>query len=305
MHKILNKRAGGILLHITSLPSAFGIGDLGPGAYQFVDFLAEAGQRYWQILPLTPTDSTFGNSPYSSPCAFAVNTLLISPELLLKEGWLKENDLKPVSKFSSDKTDYNAVGIYKLRLLDCAFENFKKSSGGLLRNVNSRHSEERSDEESHPEEILRFAQNDGKTFQENVLDLEEFARFCLENQFWLEDYALFVVLKEHFHGKVWSKWPQELCHRKPAALSKAKEKFSGEISRVKFFQYVFFRQWSVLKSYAQRKGVHLIGDIPIYVNYDGSDVWANSQLFKLDENLNPLCVAGVPPDYFSETGQRW
>lgn len=267
-HKILNQRASGILLHVTSLPSAFGIGDLGPGAYRFVDFLAETDQSYWQILPLNPTDLAFGNSPYSSASAFAASTLLISPELLLKDGWLKEGDFKSFPKFHEDKTDYAASGIYKKHLLDRVFEHFKKSKAAPP-------------------------------------SLEEFAKFCLENQLWLEDYALFVALKEHFHGKVWSKWPQELCHRKPAALSKIKEKFSEGITRVKFFQYLFFKQWARLKTYAQSKGVQLIGDIPIYVNYDGSDVWAHPHLFKLDGDLNPTCVAGVPPDYFSATGQRW
>ena len=274
IHKILNKRASGILLHVTSLPSAFGIGDLGPGAYRFVDFLAEAHQSAWQILPLTPIDGTFGNSPYSSTSAFGANTLLISPELLMKEGWLKESDLKPVPKFSSDKTDYNPAGIYKSHLLDIAFEHFKKFNGG-------------------------------KAFKGNSQALEEFARFCLEHQSWLEDYALFVVLKEHFHGKAWSAWPEAFCRRKPAALSKAKEKFSEGISRVKFFQYIFFKQWSLLKSYAGGKGIQLIGDLPIYVNHDSADVWAHPHLFKLDGDSNPLCVAGVPPDYFSKTGQRW
>ncbi len=304
LHRILNKRASGILLHVTSLPSAFGIGDLGPGAYRFVDFLAEAHQRYWQILPLTQIDPAFGNSPYSSVSAFGANTLLISPELLIKDGWLKESDLKPVPKFSSDKTNYNAAGIYKFHLLDLAFEHFKKFRS------HPRTSESLSFPNAsvgNPDEDV--AGPPTKTFggdrKGNSNAMEEFARFCLENQLWLEDYTLFVVLKEHFQGKVWSAWPKEFCLRKPTALSKAKEKFSEKVSRVKFFQYVFFKQWSALKSYAQKKGIHLIGDIPIYVNYDGADVWTNPQLFKLDSDLNPICVAGVPPDYFSKTGQRW
>ncbi len=267
-HKIFNKRASGVLLHITSLPSSYGIGDLGPEAYRFVDFLAETHQRYWQILPLNPTDSAFGNSPYSSASAFAGNPFLISPQLVMKEGWLKISDLEPLPDFSSQRTDYRAVGVYKQNLLDCAFQQFKASHG-----------------HSHA--------------------LEEFAQFCLENQFWLDDYALFVVFKKQFQGKMWSQWPAEFCGRKPAALSKIKEKFSDELAQVKFSQYVFFKQWSSLKSYAKSRCVRFIGDIPIYVNYDGADVWAQPQLFKLDDQNQPLYVAGVPPDYFSVTGQRW
>lgn len=266
--KFLSKRTSGILLHITSLPSKYGIGDLGPEAFKFVDFLSASGQVFWQILPLTPIDAAFGNSPYSSSSAFAANILLISPDGLLKDGWLTADDLQPLPNFSDDKADFNAARIYKQHLFDRAFDCFKQTKG------------------NHP-------------------SLSEFAKFCVDNQFWLDDYALFCVLKDHQKGKIWTSWPNDLIHRKTTALTKISNELAEEITQVKFLQFMFFKQWYALKAYCQSKGVQLMGDIPIYVSFDGVDVWSQPQLYKLDKYFFPTGVAGVPPDYFSETGQRW
>jgi 4-alpha-glucanotransferase len=274
-HSILNKadeeesrmknRGSGILLHITSLPSKYGIGDLGPEAYRFADFLIEAQQCFWQILPLNPTYSAMGNSPYSSHSAFAGNPLLISPELLVRDGFLKPADLPRFSSRRGDRVDYGAVITFKKRLLARAFEKIKR----------------------------RLKKD------------SEFKHFCHENKFWLDDYALFMALKEHFHEVAWGNWPAALRHRHKKALAAAQKKFQNRILHEKFVQYLFYRQWFALKKYCKSKNLLFIGDLPIYVSYDSADVWANSTLFKLDKEKKPLAVAGVPPDYFSKTGQLW
>ncbi len=263
-HKV--KRGSGILFHISSLPSPFGIGDLGPEAYQFADFLAASGQRYWQVLPLTPTDNALGNSPYSSHSAFAMNTLFLNLDFMIEEGLLIENDLSPLPDFSADKADYFTVGLYKNILFDKAYGNLKKTKPAFKK------------------------------------DLE---RFCVENSDWLDDFTLFVTLKEKFSGKVWSDWPQEFQERNPKALQEARSELADSIARAKLLQYIFAKQWSNLKTYCRKKGIEFIGDAPIYVDYDSADVWAHPELFKLGENRKPTVVAGVPPDYFSKTGQRW
>lgn len=258
------QRASGILLHITSLPSAYGIGDLGPQSYQWLDLLNQAKQKYWQILPLNPTDSINHHSPYSCSSAFAGNTLLISPEQLVKDGFLRKEDCRQTVKFSSNKVDYKKVSVLKKELLRSAFRRFTETK--------------------------------------NKADYE---RFCTEHDYWLDDFALFVVFKNHFKGVAWSFWPQEMRDRNPAALQKAKEKFSRQSKEIKFYQYLFFKQWEAFKKYAEQKGIKIIGDIPIYVNYDSADTWTHPDLFKLDGERKLLFVGGVPPDYFSETGQRW
>lgn len=260
----MKRRGSGILLHITSLPSPYGIGDLGPWAYKFVDFLSETKQSFWQILPLNPTSGGFGNSPYSSPSAFAGNPLLISPDLLVEDGLLLKSDIEDDSPFPDERVDYNAVTEYKYRLLGMAYENYKK----------------------------------------RVRDYE-FERFSNENSYWLDDYALFISLKEHFNGIVWSDWPEDIRNRNESAIKEWKEKLRDGILIRKFSQYIFFKQWSSLKTYCKGKNIRVIGDLPIYVSYDSSDVWTNPQIFKLDNNKRPTFVAGVPPDYFSKTGQRW
>lgn len=260
------QRGSGILLHISSLPSFGGIGDVGPEAYRFVDFLKKAGQKYWQILPLNPTEQIYGNCPYSSPSAFACNILFISPELLVKQGLLKKDELAalPVS-VDAGAVDFPTVSEYKSRLLDHAYQRFK----------DSKH------------------------------DNGEFAAFSQEQRYWLNDYAVFTVMKKRFAGKIWSDWPEDIRLRKPEVLREVNAKFRDEIRRIEFLQYIFFKQWHELRTYAREQGVSLIGDMPIYVNEDSADVWSNPGIFKLKDDMKPALVAGVPPDYFSKTGQRW
>jgi 4-alpha-glucanotransferase len=237
---------------------------MGPGAYQFVDFLASCKQALWQILPLNPTDPIYGNSPYNSLSAFACNPLLISPELLVQDDLLLKSDLESAPSFPQSKVDYRAVHHYKEALLDHAYERFKRKS-------------------PHP----------------------EYEKFCAEQSAWLDHFVLFMALKLRFSGKVWSDWPPGLRDRQPESLQAGQREASARIGREKFVQYVFFRQWSSLKNYCHGRGVQIIGDIPIYVDYDSADVWVYPELFKLDDHKKPYVIAGVPPDYFSRTGQRW
>lgn len=261
----MRSRKSGILLHITSLPSPYGIGDLGSGAYEFADFLEAAGQSVWQILPLTPTSFVCGNSPYCGPSAFAGNPLMISPDLLVRDGLLLPSDLGDPPAFPDDAVRYEAVREYKY---------------GLLRLAHARY------EESGRKE-------------------PDFERFREENGSWLDDYALFVSLKEKNGGAVWSEWPRDQRDRQEPALDEWRAKLAREIGGEMFFQYLFFKQWLALKRYCNRKNIQIIGDIPIYVSYDSPDAWVHWRIFKLDDDKRPTYVAGVPPDYFSETGQLW
>jgi len=260
----MNRRGSGILLHITSLPSPYGVGDLGTWAYRFIDFLAEAKQSFWQILPLNPTDPIYQNSPYHGISAFAYNPLLISPELMVKDGLLDETDLHPLPNYPKGQVDYDAVVAYKKKLFQLAYERFKK---------------------------------EGKNY--------EYEKFCLENSHWLEDFSLFVSLRIQFRGQAWNKWPREIRDREPKALQSVKDKLHERIEMEKFLQYIFLKQWHSLKQYCYQKDIHIIGDMPIYVDYDSVDLWTNPELFKLDNEKKPFVVAGVPPDYFSKTGQLW
>lgn len=261
----MNSRKSGILLHITSLPSPYGIGDLGPGAGEFADFLLRSGQSIWQILPLNPSSPICGNSPYCSYSAFAGNPLLISPELLVHDGFLLESDIENPPRFRDDRVDFGAVADYK---------------NSLLRTAAARY-------------CPAHRRDDG------------FESFCFENAWWLDDYALFAGLKDHFHGRSWNRWPSEARDRAPEALAAWKEVLEDRILEHKFCQYVFFRQWERLKRCCNAEGIEIMGDIPIYVSYDSADVWANPEIFRLDDNREPALVAGVPPDYFSITGQLW
>jgi 4-alpha-glucanotransferase len=258
------RRGSGILLHVTSLPARFGIGDLGPGASGFADFLAETGQSYWQVLPLNPTNAGAGNSPYSSLSSFAGNTLIISPERLLEDGILTRNDLKTVPELPSHRVDFPSVIIYKEKLFNLAFKHFEKKKDDV-----------------------------------------DFERFCENNSYWLDDFSLFMALRRHYENKCWNEWPPEIKNRQTLALETIGKELRREIRKEKFLQYIFYKQWYELKSYCNERGIQLIGDIPYYVSYDSVDVWANPELFKLDEHKNPQFVAGVPPDYFSATGQLW
>jgi len=291
-------RSSGILLHPTSLPSQYGMGDLGKNAYEFVDFLKESNQKLWQVLPLGPTG--FGDSPYQSFSSFAGNHYLISPDELKKQGFLSDEDLSDIPDFDPRSIDYGPVIIYKMRLLIKAFENFKLKATPAQKS--------------------------------------KLTKFSKENKKWLDDYALFVAIKAHFinerkneyeseglktfaednkefltddqikdyyYGAVWGSWPEGLKNRDKIALKEMETKLSNEIDFCKFLQYEFFREWVLLKEYANEADIKIIGDIPIFVAGDSSDVWAHRELYQLDKDGNPTAVAGCPPDYFAETGQLW
>ncbi|MFW6159863.1 MAG: 4-alpha-glucanotransferase [Acidobacteriota bacterium] len=259
----MNIRGSGILLHLTSLPSPYGIGDFGPEALRFVDFLKESGQSYWQILPLTPTDPAYDSSPYHSLSTLAINPLLLSPEILIQEGLLTETEAAPWSNTSVQKIDYEGVISYKQSLFLSSWERFKKKKD------------------------------------------QGFDTFCQANSDWLDDYALFSSIKSHFNGKTWSSWPTGIKNRISKDLETLRNELRDQVEMIKFLQYKSFQQWQNLHHYCYQKGIHIIGDMPIYVDYDSVDVWANPELFKLNENKRPYVIAGVPPDYFSQTGQLW
>jgi 4-alpha-glucanotransferase len=263
---MLDSRASGVLLHPTSLPSRFGIGDLGQNAYKFVDFLANSDQQLWQILPIGPTG--FGNSPYLSYSALAGNPLLISPEILQNEGLLIAADLSNLPEFPLDRVDFDQVIATKIPLLRRGCDRFKT--------------------------------------QASTKQLAEFQRFCDRHNDWLSDYALFMSLKEVNHGRSWNQWDKNIANRQPQAVADWTSKLADAILFHKFVQYQFFYQWTNLKQYANQKGIRIFGDIPIYVAHDSVDVWAHREIFRLDEKTGEAALmAGVPPDYFSETGQLW
>ena len=257
-------RASGVLLHVTSLPSRYGIGDVGAAALAWIDHLHEAGQSWWQVLPLGPTG--YGDSPYQSLSSFAGNELLVSPDWLIEDGLLRVSDCEGAG-FSPDAVDYDAVAPFKHRLLETAWTNF--------------HAGARPD--------LRPA----------------YMQFCQDHAHWLEDYALFRALKSRHGGAHYLDWPVELTRRAPGALTQARRELARQIDQVRLAQFLLFRQGARLKQHARARGVRLIGDLPFFVSPDSSDVWANPELFLLDEHHRPRVVAGVPPDYFSATGQLW
>jgi len=258
-------RASGILLHPTSLPSPFGIGDLGAEAYRFVDWLDAAGQTYWQVLPLSPTG--YGDSPYAGRSAFAGNPLLISLEQLVEAGLLASSDMADAPGFPRGRVDFDKVRGFKTPLLQRAAANF----------------------ETHAAPGQRA----------------DLARFCAENATWLDDFALAMALKDAHHDQPWYEWPANIRNRQSDALARWQERLAAEIATFKFVQWIFFKQWLALKRYANSRGVRIIGDIPIFVSLDSADVWAHTRLFHFDQDLQPTVVSGVPPDYFSETGQLW
>ena len=259
------KRAGGVLLHITSLPSKYGIGDFGPQARRFADFLAAAKQSCWQVLPLnalSPVRNTY--SPYNGLSAYAGNTLLISPEILYRRGLLTKNDIRDSPAFSESQVQYSRVISYKTKLLNAAYERFRTSK-----------------------------------------NKQGFERFCAKNRGWLEDFAVFAALRRRLRPALWCDWPAELRDREKNAVESARLCLWDVIEREKFSQYLFFEQWFSLKRYCGQRGISLIGDVPIYVAYDSADVWARPGLFRLTKTKRPYFVAGVPPDLFSRTGQLW
>jgi 4-alpha-glucanotransferase len=259
------ERSSGILLHPTSLPGLFGIGDLGPQAHRWIDFLRGAGCGLWQVLPLGPTG--YGDSPYQSFSAFAGNPYLISPELLLEEGLLHPNDLKEIPKFPSNRVEFGKLIPWKVGFLDRAFIQFQQDATQKI--------------------------------------LDEFQEFKTKHSFWLDDFCLFMAIKEAYGGGSWVNWPQPLLNRESEAIEHAKEIYSTDIQRQEFRQFIFHRQWDSLHKYASDEDILIIGDIPIFVAHDSAEVWAHPELFNLDDLGNPTYVAGVPPDYFSKTGQLW
>jgi 4-alpha-glucanotransferase len=257
-------RASGVLLHPTSLPGRYGVGDLGEWAYRFVDYLVEAKQSLWQVLPLGPT--SYGDSPYQALSSFAGNTLLISLDQLVEDGWLTAEDVANVPAFPETHVDYGAVIEYHNAMLAKAYE---------------------------------------RCFATPSKADREFRAFCFANRHWLDDFALFMTLKTLHNGRPWVEWETDLALHKPEAVAAAHEKYGDMVNQYRFRQWLFFRQWFALKSYANNLGVRFIGDAPIFVAHDSSDVWGNQRLFTLDQRGYPTVIAGVPPDYFSPTGQRW
>ena len=262
---MLTDRASGILLHPTSLPGALGAGDFGTEAYRFVDWLVSAGQTYWQVLPMREIGP--GNSPYMSSSAFAGNILLIDLVELAEHGWLIHEDLTPLPGFRADRIDFSLLHPFRLERLRRAARSFFSSSNAKMRRA--------------------------------------YDEFCAAESAWLEDYALFMTIAGSENWREWSHWSKDLANRNPQALYGIEKTCSSEIGFWKFCQWSFTRQWSKLKRYANERGVRIIGDVPIFVAYQSADVWSNQELFDLDEHRRPSVVAGVPPDYFSETGQMW
>lgn len=259
------QRGAGVLLHPTCLPSPHGVGDLGPQAHAFAQWAVQAGLSLWQMLPLTPTEPGRGNSPYNSASAFAGNPLIISPEALLAEGLLEPGDLEGLEPLEARAVDYEGAARRKRQLLERAF----RTAGQRL---------------AVAQEVERFAQTQAH---------------------WLEDYCLFAALAEENPGRLWNAWPEGVRYRQPEALEAARQRLAPRLALERFQQWVFQRQWNDLKQACNRQGLAIVGDMPIYVDFHSADVWAHPDLFKLDGAWAPYVVAGVPPDYFSPTGQRW
>jgi 4-alpha-glucanotransferase len=263
--KTKSSRNTGILLHITSLPSAFGIGDLGPQAKTFVDFLNRSNQHYWQLLPLNPVGSEQGYSPYSSISSMAGNVLLISPEQLATDGLLSKKEINGYKVEATNKVNFKAASHCRQKILHVAYVNFLK--------------------------------------QKKLI--QQFRIFCEREAYWMNDFSLFIVLKQRLNNKPWYAWPANYKFRNRRSISEFLASNEEAIQYVKWQQYVFFSQWKMLKSYANQLGVQMFGDLPFYVSYDSVDVWSHPEIFNLNKNGKMMGVAGVPPDYFNRNGQRW
>jgi len=259
------KRSSGILMHVSSLPGKFGIGDAGKSAYEWVDFLDKTGVKYWQILPLNPTG--YGNSPYQGLSAFAGNPLFIDMENLVELGLITKSRISDHPNFPVQKVNFSKVSAWKTKILHLAFDEFIKGR--------------------------------------NVLLQSDFEAYCIENKHWLDDFALFMALRLEHKLVSWKDWPEPFKFREKSALKKYSHENGLEIQFHQFLQFIFYRQWSELKAYTNGKGIQLIGDIPIFTGFDCADVWANPHLFQLDPDRQPIAIAGVPPDFFSKTGQLW
>lgn len=259
-------RGAGLLLHVTSLPSAFGVGDIGPQAHQFVDFLYNSGQQYWQMLPVNPVDRGAGYSPYSATSSIAGNALMISPELLVTDGWLNSDDIKSINLSSTSRADLEKAIEVKTAIFDKAWQRFSDADASKKK---------------------------------------DFEAFKVNEAWWLDDFALYQILKQNNNNKPWYEWPKAIRQREASALEKTIKQHAAAIEKEKWLQYIFSQQWQALKLYADKKGVVLFGDMPFYISYDSVDVWSNPELFKLDKESKIQGVAGVPPDYFSAEGQLW
>ncbi|MBN1597099.1 MAG: 4-alpha-glucanotransferase [Bacteroidales bacterium] len=260
-------RRAGILLHITSLPGKYGIGDLGPSAYRFIDFLERTGQRYWQCLPVGQPDKENGYSPYSTLSAFAGNTMLISPDILHVDGLLSQHEISAKTIKPQNKVDFDKATEIKTLLFETAYDRFKKYDNKEL--------------------------------------TDAYAKFCKENSYWLNDYVLFKFLKEKYSPKKWNQWPKVYRDKQPDALQKLQDDHKSELEKEKFIQFCFFRQWNSYREFCRKKKISIIGDISIYVSYNSADVWNNPQYFGLKDDKSLKWSAGVPPDYYSVEGQFW
>ncbi|KAB3528809.1 4-alpha-glucanotransferase [Alkaliphilus serpentinus] len=256
------QRSSGILLHPTSLPSKYGIGDMGNEAYEFIDFLIRSRQSLWQILPLTPPG--YGESPYQGFSAFAGNSYLISIDKLMEDGLILPEDLEDLPKFNDKRVEFQRAMDYKLKVFRRAFSRFNN------------------------------ADNSG-----------EYESFLSNNSYWLFDYCFFMALKNHHNERPWNQWDDKIAYRTPEGIEHYKKLLREEIEFHHFLQYIFDKQWKELKAYANENHIKIIGDLPIFISYDSSDAWTQPHLFEVDEKGNPTKVAGVPPDYFSKTGQLW
>jgi len=262
------KRSCGLILHPTSLPGPFGIGSLGEQAFKFIEFLHSSGQSFWQVLPLGPTG--YGNSPYQSPSSFAGNPLLIDPLKLAEKGFLPGAALNEIPPFPSSRTDYGGAADFNKAILEKSYLHFRSSGA--------------------------------------VDNLQAFSSFCSREADWLDDFALFMALRNHYHGRnplMWQQWPEDIARHKTAVVKKWQHRLADRVEENKFRQFLFFSQWGELKKEAAGKSISIIGDIPIFTALDSADVWANQQLFDLNKEGYPNSVGGVPPDYFSPTGQLW
>lgn len=262
---VRSSRSAGILLHITSLPAAFGIGDLGPEAERFAEFLQQSGQRYWQILPVNPTGEDQAFSPYSAVSGMAGNPLLISPEKLVKDDFINAQDIKKFQVANHGKVNYREAALVREVLFEKGFRSFL------------------SNQQMHA----------------------PFREFCKREAWWLDDFALYVVLKDLHDNKPWYEWPPHFKNRQAKSLGDINRFHQERINKVKWLQYVFDKQWKELKDYCNSLNVHMFGDLPFYVSYDSADVWANPDIFRLDTARNMKGIAGVPPDYFNSKGQLW
>jgi len=261
-------RSSGLLLHISSLDSAGGIGDFGPAAFAFADFLAAAKQRLWQVLPLNPVG--YGSSPYSSISAFAGNPLLISLEVLVEWGWLTPEELAPYVAATGThpaRVDFEEVRLAKMPLLEQAATRFLSSH--------------------------------------TPQQWQAFEKYTQENSAWLDDFVLFNVLRRRHSSAAWITWPKEIAHRRPEVIAQLRSDLAAKLEIDRVIQFAFDQQWQALRDYCCKRGIRFIGDVAIFVSYDSSDVWTHPDLFELHPDLSPIRVSGVPPDYFSQTGQRW